>query len=94
MGQAKKKKWTAKGRVKDKISNKIVVDTETWDKLMNEVPKYKLITPAIVSERLKVNGSVARSAIKLLEEKKLIVHCAGNHSQWVYTKGELSAGTA
>lgn len=84
MGQAKKK-WTAKGRVKDKIANKIVIDAESWEKLINEVPKYKLITPAIVSERLKVNGSVARACIKHLAHSRQIVRVTPS-SQWLYTK--------
>jgi small subunit ribosomal protein S25e len=44
----------------------------TYDKLYKEVPTYKLITPSIVSERLKVRGSLARRALLELEEKGLI----------------------
>jgi small subunit ribosomal protein S25e len=44
----------------------------TYDKLYKEVPTYKLITPSIVSERLKVRGSLARRALVELEEKGLI----------------------
>jgi len=39
-------------------------DKATYDKMMQEIPKAKLITPSVVSERLKVNGSVVRSAIR------------------------------
>ena len=33
----------------------VLFDKGTYDKLYKEVPTYKLITPSIVSERLKVN---------------------------------------
>ena len=39
----------------------------TYDKLLKDIPKAKLITIAVVSERLKVNGSVAEVAIRHLE---------------------------
>merc|ERR1712060_703040 len=70
-GRSKKKKWS-KGKVKEKLSNMVMFDKPTFDKLVKEIPKAKLITPAVVSERLKVNGSVARAGIRYLEEKDLI----------------------
>ena len=53
-GKAKKKKWS-KGKSRDKLNNLVLFDKNTYDKLYKEVPTYKLITPSIVSERLKVN---------------------------------------
>ena len=52
-GKAKKKKWS-KGKSRDKLNNLVLFDKGTYDKLYKEVPTYKLITPSIVSERLKV----------------------------------------
>ena len=52
-GKAKKKKWS-KGKSRDKLNNLVLFDQNTYDKLYKEVPTYKLITPSIVSERLKV----------------------------------------
>ena len=40
--------------MRDKLNNLILFDKATYDKLYKEVPTYKLITPAVVSERLKV----------------------------------------
>ena len=37
--------------------------------------KARLITPSVVSERLKVNGSVARQAIRHLEDRKGEMRC-------------------
>merc|ERR1712137_608845 len=85
-GRSKKKKWS-KGKVKEKLANMVMFDKATYDKMLKEIPKAKLITPAIVSERLKVNGSVARQAIRHLEEKGLIAHvCEKHHAQMIYTR--------
>jgi len=81
-----KKKWSAKGRVKDKIANKIVLDQETYDKLLAEVPKFKLITTSLVSERFRVNGSVARAALVILESKGLITKVSTHHMLSIYTR--------
>ena len=40
--------------MRDKLNNLILFDKPTYEKLYKEVPTYKLITPAVVSERLKV----------------------------------------
>lgn len=63
-------KWS-KGKVRDKLNNQVLFDKPTYDKLYKEVPQYKLITPAVVSERLKVRGSLARRALIELREKGL-----------------------
>ena len=52
-GKAKKKKWS-KGKTRDKLNNLVLFDKVTYDKMIKEVPTYKLITPSIVSERMKV----------------------------------------
>ncbi|GMG99485.1 hypothetical protein Nepgr_001325 [Nepenthes gracilis] len=62
-GKQKKKKWS-KGKQKEKVNNMVLLDQGTYDKLISEVPKYKLITPSILSDRLRINGSLARRAIK------------------------------
>ncbi|GMH07864.1 hypothetical protein Nepgr_009704 [Nepenthes gracilis] len=62
-GKQKKKKWS-KGKQKEKVNNMVLLDQATYDKLLSEVPKYKLITPSILSDRLRINGSLARRAIK------------------------------
>merc|ERR1719160_1844342 len=85
-GKSKKKKWS-KGKVKEKLANLVMFDQATYDKMMKEIPKAKLITTAVVSERLKVNGSVARQAIRHLEEKGLIAHVGEkHHALMIYTR--------
>lgn len=47
-------KWS-KGKQKEKVNNMVLFDKATYDKLLSEAPKYKLITPSILSDRLRVN---------------------------------------
>merc|ERR1712059_111733 len=84
-GKAKKKKWS-KGKTRDKLNNLVLFDKNTYDKLYKEVPTYKLITPSIVSERLKVRGSLARKALIELQEKGLIKLVVAHSSQIIYTR--------
>jgi len=54
-GKQKKKKWS-KGKQKEKVNNMVLFDQATYDKLLSEAPKYKLITPSILSDRLRGAG--------------------------------------
>merc|ERR1712121_386752 len=65
----------------------VLFDKATYDELFKEVPTYKLITPSIVSERLKVRGSLARRALLELTEKGLIKQVVAHRSQFIYTRG-------
>merc|ERR1711862_438707 len=84
-GKAKKKKWS-KGKTRDKLNNLILFDKPTYEKLYKEVPSYKLITPSVVSERLKVRASLARFALEELVEKGLIKEVDRHHGQRIYTR--------
>ncbi|KAL1922988.1 40S ribosomal protein eS25 [Calcarisporiella thermophila] len=80
-----KKKWS-KGKVKDKANNAVVFDKTAFDKLFKEVPTYKLITSSVLTERLRINGSLARVAIRELEAKGLIRRISTHGSQLIYTR--------
>uniref|UniRef100_UPI00398F226A small ribosomal subunit protein eS25-like n=1 Tax=Pristiophorus japonicus TaxID=55135 RepID=UPI00398F226A len=69
--KAKKKMWS-KGKVRDNLNNLILFDKATYDKLLNHLPNCKLITLAVVSERLKIPGSLARAALSELLSKGMI----------------------
>merc|ERR1712168_962173 len=84
-GKAKKKKWS-KGKSRDKLNNLVLFDKNTYDKLYKEVPTYKLITRSIVSERLRVRGSLARKALIELTEKGIIQKVVEHRSQKIYTR--------
>jgi ribosomal protein S25 len=46
-------KWS-KGKQKEKVNNAVLFDQATYDKMLSEAPKFKQITPSILSERLRV----------------------------------------
>ncbi|GBF95873.1 40S ribosomal protein S25 [Raphidocelis subcapitata] len=83
--KGKKKKWS-KGKVKEKVNNLVLFDQATYDKLISEVPKYKMITPSILADRLRLNGSLARAAIRELITKGLIKPVAEHARQKIYTR--------
>lgn len=64
----------------------VIFDKATYDRLIKEVPSYRLVTPAVVSERLKVNGSLARRGIQELLNKGLIRPVAVHGKSKVYTR--------
>lgn len=75
--------------VKDKSNHAVVLDKATGEKLQKDVQSYRLITVAVLVDRLKINGSLARAALKDLEEKgvikKVVHHSAGNiYSELIY----------
>ena len=84
-GKGKKKKWS-KGKVKEKAANAVLFDEEVYAKLNKEVPKFKLITTSVISDRLKINGSLARHAIKELMAKGLIRMVSQHSAQTIYTR--------
>jgi len=50
-------KWS-KGKQKEKVNNMVLFDQATYDKLLSEVPKFKLVTPSVLSDRLRVSISL------------------------------------
>ncbi|KXN92859.1 40S ribosomal protein S25-A [Leucoagaricus sp. SymC.cos] len=83
---AKKKKWS-KGKVKDKAQHAVSLDKATYDRIIKEVPTFKLISQSILIERLKINGSLARTAIRHLKKEGLIRPIVQHSAQLIYTFG-------
>ncbi|TKR82943.1 hypothetical protein L596_016621 [Steinernema carpocapsae] len=92
-GKGKKKKWS-KGKVRDKLNNMALFDKATYDKLYKEVVTYKLITPSVVSERLKVRASLAKQGLRELLAKGLIRPVVNHSNQQVYTRATKIEETA
>ncbi|KNC86303.1 S25 ribosomal protein [Sphaeroforma arctica JP610] len=84
-GKGKKKKWS-KGKVRDKLNNAVFFDKNTLEKFMKEVKTYKFITPSVVSERLRIGGSLARAALRDLAKEGLIKPVVLHQSQMIYTR--------
>jgi small subunit ribosomal protein S25e len=72
--------------VKDKANHAVILDKATADKLQKDVQSYRLVTVAVLVDRLKINGSLARAAMKDLEEKGLIKKVVGHSRMQVYSK--------
>ena len=87
-----KKNWS-KGKVWDKLNNLALFDKATYDKLCKDVPNYKLITPAVVSERLKIHGSQARAALQELLSKGLSTLLSKHRAQVIYTRNTNGGDT-
>ncbi|KAJ1652028.1 40S ribosomal protein S25 [Dispira simplex] len=84
-GKNKKKKWS-KGKVKDKANNSVTFDQATLDKLRKEVPAYKLITLSVLVDRLRINASLARAALRELESEGVIRLVSAHSSQVIYSR--------
>jgi small subunit ribosomal protein S25e len=81
---AKKKKWS-KGKVKDKANNAVLLDKPTYDKLFKEVGSYRFVSVSVLVERLKINGSLARKALRELEAKGIIKPIEKHSAQQIYS---------
>ena len=77
--KAKKKTWT-KVKIKDKLNNEVFLDEKRWNKMAQEIPKILCITRGTLCDKYKINGSVARAAIKNLAAagtiKRVGDHCS------------------
>merc|ERR1712100_669489 len=82
---AKKKKWS-KGKVREKLNNSVCFDQGTYDRMMKEAANFKLVTPSVLSERLKINGSLARRAITELLKAGSIKVVDKHSNQLIYTR--------
>ncbi|OMJ12299.1 40S ribosomal protein S25 [Smittium culicis] len=85
-----KKKWS-KGKTKDKVNNSITFDNNTLEKVKKEIPAYKLITTSVLVDRLRINGSLARKALKELHETGVIKLVSSHGSQTIYTRAFAAA---
>ena len=84
-GKGKKKKWS-KGKNKEKANNQVLFEQSTYDKLMAEVPKYKMISVSILTDRLRITCSLARKAIAVLIAQGHIKPVTMHSKQQIYTR--------
>jgi small subunit ribosomal protein S25e len=88
----KKKKWS-KVKTKDKLNHSVLLEQASYDRLINDIcKKSKMITPAIVAERLKVTLSIARRALREIETTGAIKVVGEPHSSLtIYTTASSKA---
>ncbi|KAJ3743482.1 ribosomal protein S25 [Lentinula detonsa] len=87
---AKKKKWS-KGKVKDKAQHAVALDKTIFDRIVKDVPTFRMISQSILIERLKINGSLARRAIAHLEKEGQIKRIVHHSRQLIYTRATASS---
>ena len=72
--------------MKENAEKVVVYDQKLYNQMLKDVPTYKLITTAIVSDRLRVNASLARRTIRELEKSGKIRRVIKSGSQLIYTR--------
>ena len=85
-GKTKKKSWT-KIKVKEKLNNTVFIDAKLYERILKEAPKFLTITVSEMCNKFKVNGSVARKAIKDLFSKNLIRQVGDHHASFTVYSG-------
>merc|ERR1712065_73533 len=83
MGAAKKE---VKVKTREKLNNATLFRPEGYVKFLNEVPKGRVITPASVSDKFKINASLARRVLKDMARRKMIERVVVHSSLHVYTR--------
>ena len=72
----------------------VVLDKPTYDKILKEVPTFKMISQSVLIDRMKINGSLARVAIRHLEREGQIKRIVHHHGQLVYSECHETDGHA
>merc|ERR1711991_770905 len=70
----------------EKLNNPTLFRPENYTKFLNDVPKGRVITPASVSDKFKINASLARKALKDMARRKMIERVVVHSSLHVYTR--------
>ena len=78
-------KWS-KRTVKEKVNNAAILTPDQYEKMVTEASKWKCVTPAILVERLKIMGSVARRLMRDMESKGQLKSVIKHNSMHVCTR--------
>jgi len=84
-----KKKWS-KGKVKDKAQHAVILEQDKYDRIMKEVPTYRYVSVSVLVDRLKIGGSMARVALRQLENDGVIKPVLLHSKQQIYTRATAS----
>lgn len=71
--------------MKDKAQHAVIMDKTIQDRLNKDVLTYRLITTAVLVDRLKINGSLARKALTDLESQGVIRKVVGHSKLTIYS---------
>ena len=89
-GNAPKKSWT-KSKLREKLNNNIFFDKATKEKAEKEVPNMKVITPAVVADKMHITLSLAKTLLFELEQKGEIKKVMVNNHIRLYTRAKSAA---
>nr|UXY87257.1 40S ribosomal protein S25 [Cryptomonas sp.] len=84
----KRKKWS-KGKSKEKSNNMVLIDRETYERVIKEVCKNKLLTPSNLTERFHISCSLAKKIFKNLVSYDLISEFKRSNKQSIYIKKNI-----
>merc|ERR1711997_43724 len=91
--KTKAKKW-GKVKVADKANNEVYLEQKKYDKILTEVPKILCVTRAVLIEKFKVNGSIARSLIQELASRGDIKRVGDAHHSFDLFTGTKAKSAA
>ena len=66
------------------------LDEKQFERMLKEVPKILCVTRAILCEKFKISGAVARALIKELHKRSLLLPIGTQHSSFDLYKGSLA----
>ena len=72
------------------MNNACYLEEKGYERMLKEVPKILCVTRAVLIEKFKVNGSIARALIKDLIKKQLITPVGEQCSSFDLCKGSLA----
>ena len=64
------------------MNNSVFLEEKGYERMIKEVPKILCITRAVLCEKFKVGGSIARALIKDLFKKQLIRPIGTQHAKF------------
>ncbi|CAH02204.1 Rps25a/Rps25b [Kluyveromyces lactis] len=88
-GKKSKKKWSKKSH-KDKAKHAVVLDQDKFDRIMKEAPTYRYVSVSVLVDRFKLGGSLARVALRHLENEGIIKPVSKHSKQAIYTRATAS----
>ena len=62
------------GTQEEKVNNAVLFDQTTYNKLLSEAPKYKQITPSVLSKRLQVISACPFFLLYMPEHRKFYIN--------------------
>jgi small subunit ribosomal protein S25e len=68
------------------------MDKTIQERINKDVLTYRLITTAVLVDRLKISGSLARKALAELEQKGVIKKIVGHHKLNIYSTFRILGG--